>query len=103
MNNIELLQIPMISIIIISAVLKISNYIYQKRLKLLKTDKPKIELMKREISYTKFEEVSKEALTPNSPKRQNNDFLDFFIEHMDASNGSIQNEIMTINCGDYYE
>ena len=105
MTKILLIIIIIIEFIIISA-LKLRNLYYNKQINHLKyiqlENIENINLLNPDISYEKFKNVSKKSSIPNSPVRINGDFVDFFIYHISTNTEIIENNIMTIDCEDFY-
>lgn len=100
-----LLAIVIIEFIIIGA-LKLRNLYYNKQIKHLKYTQAqniaKTNLLNPDVSYEKYKNISKKSSIPNSPIRINGDFVDFFIYHISTNSEIIENNIMTIECEDFY-
>ncbi|MFG6335589.1 MAG: hypothetical protein K1W20_09030 [Lachnospiraceae bacterium] len=99
--------IPVLIVVGISVILKISNHLFVLNSRRKSNKKKSVDIshsmMNLSVSYEQFEAVSKEALTPNSPMRINSDFFCFFMQHITADADSLQNKVLTINCGEDYE
>ena len=51
-------------------------------------------LLCSQVSYERFEKVAKESLRPNSPIRNEYDFLDFVIKNICSDSNKIENKIL---------
>ncbi|MBD5452857.1 MAG: hypothetical protein HDR30_00825 [Lachnospiraceae bacterium] len=101
-----LVIIPVFIVAGVSIILKLSNYLfvlYKKRESNKEESINQDKIMNSTVSYEKFEAVSRESLTPNSPIRLNNDFFVFFMQHITTNADSLQNKVLAINFGEDYE
>lgn len=98
------LVLPVVIVACVSLVLKISHVFYKKET-LNKKEKSCLgnKIMNSTVSYERFEAVSKESLSRNSPICSNEDFASFISKHVKNDSESLQNKILTTNYGESYE
>ena len=101
------MMIGIFTVILFSVLLKISNFIYNK--KTIEKELQKqvgltdISLLDSSVSHEKFEKVSRESSVLNSPARKHGDFFDFIIESISFTDVGIENRILTLNYGEEYD
>lgn len=97
-----MLVFPVLVILSIGSVIKIANMIYRSMLKknFQKEFSSDSSLINAHVSYQQFTNVAKESLNINSPIREQDDFLDFMIEHIDSDSKNIENNILRLNYGE---
>lgn len=93
-----LYTLPIIITVAITSIFKIVDVICKINLKKQKsydiTVNIETDLLCSQVSYERFEKVAKESLRPNSPIRNECDFLDFFIKNICSDSNKIENKIL---------
>lgn len=91
-----------IIVIISISVVKIIDIIIKKISSKEKKDNitEDINLLSLTVSYPQFDKVAREALRPNGPKRNQEEFLDFFVEHIQTEPNQLVNNLLSVNYGD---
>lgn len=90
--------LPVLITVAITSIFKIVDIICKIILKKQQNNKItvniKTNLLCSQVSYERFEKVAKESLRPNSPIRNEYDFLDFLIKNMHSDSNIIENKIL---------
>lgn len=90
--------LPVMIAVAITSIFKIVDVICKNILKKQKgneiTANIETNLLCSQVSYERFEKIAKESLRPNSPIRNECDFLDFFIKNMCIDSDKIENKIL---------
>lgn len=60
-------------------------------------------VLKKEISYQKFLDISKRSSSLNSPVRKKGDYFDFLFENISSDSSLIENSIFFIDNEEHYE
>lgn len=59
-----------------------------------------MDLLRVTVSYTQFDKIARETLRPNGPKRNQEEFLDFFLEHIRTEPNTLVNNLLSVKYGD---
>lgn len=90
--------LPVLITVAITSIFKIVDIICKIILKKQQNNKITVNietnLLCSQASYERFEKVAKESLRPNSPIRNEYDFLDFLIKNMRSDSNKIENKIL---------
>lgn len=96
-EDLLMIAIPIIVVVVVATkivdvICKIASARSKKDIEI----KNSINLLPVETPYNLFEMVAKESLRQNSPKRSQEDFLDFFIDHIQDDQSKLVNNILNL-------
>ena len=96
-----LIAIELIVVLILKLIQISRRKSFKKEIK--NKEQRRASILKKDVSYKKFLEISKRTSSLNSPVREKGDYFDFLFKNISSDRSLIENKIFFIDNEDNYE